>query len=94
MDLADQGIPPMSGRKGGVQPGAGRPRLAHGRTRRIEITLGEDECKTLDAIAEARKLGSTQAAIRWLIAKEQKAPMHWTGKIQKWRPREQEKGGL
>lgn len=59
---------PKSTKRGGARPGAGRPRLAEGRTRRIEITLGEDEIEILERVPASTE--SPQAAIRYLIAQE------------------------
>ena len=59
-----------STKRGGARPGAGRPRLAEGRPRRIEITLGEPDIETLDGVSVTDEPLSPQAAIRYLIGRE------------------------
>ena len=60
------------GNRGGARPGAGRPRQARGETRRLELTLGENERDVLSILASEQGLTSTQDAIRYLIAQERK----------------------
>ena len=59
-----------STKRGGKRHGAGRPRLAEGRTRRVEITLGEPELETLDGVSPGEEPLIPQAAIRYLISME------------------------